>query len=356
MASYKVDPDGDVILVFENPQPAFNVQDDLEEHESYTPDRCLTCAIDDSDAESDTPEPEIASVTVPNPVDSEAEPNEPTEVWVSSRHLMLASPYFQRALSSNWIEGNSLQTQGSVRMALKDWDLEAMLILMNIIHGRVRSVPKTLPLEMLARMTVLIDFYGCNEAVEVFTDMWIADLSSTVPTTYSRDAVLWLCISSVFRRSTEFRISTSLALRHSKGPVPTLGLPIKSRIIDDIEQQRHKAVERLFRALDNLLDMLYHDRHGCSFECRAMLIGAISKEMHTRKLFKPTPREPFFGLSFATTVESIRRTRNPEWWATNHGGYPRDSRPHSCSLRDEIDPIIASLEKQMTGLKIECYN
>lgn len=40
-----------------------------------------------------------------------------------------------------------------------------MLILMNIIQGRNRSVPEIINLEMLARLAILVDYYDCHEVL-----------------------------------------------------------------------------------------------------------------------------------------------------------------------------------------------
>jgi len=152
-------------------------------------------------------------------------------VRVSSRHLMLASPYFSRMLKGKWKEGNTIQTTGFVSVEVEDVDADALVILMDIIHGRTRSVPKAVDLEMLAKMAVLVDMYECAEVVEIFTDMWIAHLQTALPSVYSRDAVLWICISWVFRQHDAFRSVTSAALKYSNGPIQPLGLPIPSRVV-----------------------------------------------------------------------------------------------------------------------------
>lgn len=47
------------------------------------------------------------------------------------------------------------------------------LILMMILHGRTRAVPRKISSKRLSEMAVLVDYYECYEAVEVFSDMWI---------------------------------------------------------------------------------------------------------------------------------------------------------------------------------------
>jgi len=84
---------------------------------------------------------------------------------------------------------------------------------------------------MLAKIAVLVDYYECLEVVEIFSRIWIDELKQTVPGTYSRDTMLWICISWVFRQSDQFHLATIAAAKHCRGPVQTMGLPIPDAVI-----------------------------------------------------------------------------------------------------------------------------
>ena len=112
------------------------------------------------------------------------------EMRVSSRPLILASPYFSRLLKGDWKESKGLQAQRCLRLEDSDWDADALEILMNIIHNRPRRVPKLISLEMLAKVAVLVDYYECLEVVEMFSPGWIARLKQNEPMLYSRDTML----------------------------------------------------------------------------------------------------------------------------------------------------------------------
>jgi hypothetical protein len=94
-------------------------------------------------------------------------------------------------------------------------------------------MPRRVSLELLAKIAVLVDYYGCYEAVEVFAELWLQELKSQrqLPAHVSRELVLWLCVSWVFGDADTFTSVTSTALQQSQGPLPTLGLPIPERII-----------------------------------------------------------------------------------------------------------------------------
>ncbi|KAH7196262.1 hypothetical protein BKA60DRAFT_612749 [Fusarium oxysporum] len=116
-------------------------------------------------------------------------------------------------------------------LTASDWDGEAFLLLMNILHHKTREVPRIIELEKLAKVAVLVDYYGCHEAVELWAETWISNLHSDMTESfYSRELLLKLTISWVFSDRQKFRSLTEVAIRTSRGPIPTLGLPIPNQI------------------------------------------------------------------------------------------------------------------------------
>jgi hypothetical protein len=157
--------------------------------------------------------------------------------YVSSRHLALASGFFKSALAKDgWLEGHPSAEDGKYHLSTADWDPEAFLILLRIFHLRNRDVPRSLTLEMLARIAVLVDYYRCSEAVEIFSEIWInaARSACPVPATYGRDLVLWMCIAWVFKLPAEFEQTTKAAIMQSETPtVQNMDLPIPGVVIGE---------------------------------------------------------------------------------------------------------------------------
>ncbi|KAH6699592.1 hypothetical protein EV126DRAFT_424282 [Verticillium dahliae] len=50
------------------------------------------------------------------------------------------------------------------------WNINATLILMNTVRGCGLSVPRSISLELLAEVAVLVDYYVCHETVGVYVD------------------------------------------------------------------------------------------------------------------------------------------------------------------------------------------
>ena len=147
---------------------------------------------------------------------------------VSSQHLITASPKFKSELTS-WSE--SLKGEdGFYHINTTDWDQEAFTILLNMLHLRFRQVPKSLSLELLAKVAMLVDYYRCWEAFDLIADLWITDLRKEhkIPQTYSRESMLWMLVSWVFKLDEVFSSTTKNALLQNDEPSVrdmALGIP-----------------------------------------------------------------------------------------------------------------------------------
>lgn len=156
---------------------------------------------------------------------------------VSSRHLILASAMFNSMLSSDtFSEGRILLSEGNLVVELSD-DPEVLIILMHIVHGMTRKVPRTVPLATLADLANLVEYYKLHEAVELFSDMWVTTLRPKVPLeTYDPKVVLrWLFISWVFQKGGDFEKMTRILIYESddglKDDVDNMRIPIPASII-----------------------------------------------------------------------------------------------------------------------------
>ncbi|ORY59945.1 uncharacterized protein BCR38DRAFT_328295, partial [Pseudomassariella vexata] len=237
-----------------------------------------------------------------------------TRMRLSSRHLMLASPYFDSMLKGPWQEGTK-EPGSDYSVYAEDWDSDALLILMYILHGRNRNVPRSVRLEMLAKFAVLVDYYKCHEAVELVAEMWISRLEHDLPKEYCRELVLWLFVSWVFSRADLFKVITGTILMESKGALQTLRLPIPEKLVDTIDQKRQESVEQILAVLHDLLLYLRDDRSGCTFECSSILLGALTKEMNTKGILSLERGSLLTGTSFNATMKAVLNIRSPRWYS-----------------------------------------
>lgn len=103
---------------------------------------------------------------------------------------MMASPRFKKMLSGDWVEAKTIHPDGYQHVELEGFNPEGTKIVLNILHEKTRRVPRTVDIELLAEIAVVVDDLECYEEVEVFSDMWIAESRASVPIEYDRDLIL----------------------------------------------------------------------------------------------------------------------------------------------------------------------
>jgi hypothetical protein len=265
---------------------------------------------------------------------------------VSSRHLCLASPIFRRQLEGPWKE--SIPNNESLyKIETSDWDIAALLILMNIIHGHHRDVPRSIDLETLAKIAILVDYYQCHEVTEIFAVIWMTNLEQNMPCSYGKESVILTFVSWVFSNAGIFQKMTALAIKESEGALETMLFPLPNAILTAIETERTKAIQQIFDALHLLRDSFYKD--SCSFECSAMLLGSLLKQLRSSGLGNLELTAPFYGHSVVRLGMTVSEFREPRWRSTPSCGWSYNS----CSLTDKIKAIVKQTLEALNGVKLE---
>ncbi|PHH85032.1 hypothetical protein CDD83_1003 [Cordyceps sp. RAO-2017] len=279
---------------------------------------------------------------------------------VSSRHLILASRVFRAMLEGPFKEG-SVPQSGRRQISASKWDPEALITLMNIIHGRHREVPRSLSLEALAHFAIVVDYYGCHEVVEVFANMWLKILERNRPSEYAKDCMLWLLTSWVFSHSDLFKCAMDMTLRQSRKLVVAMDLPIPGEVLSKIDQKRQEALTKFFEYVYNLFDSLCDQDH-CSLECSCMLLGHLTKELKRNGILSPRVTSPFDGHSVKTVRAMVKEFKTLENWDDDHcvatGLYYRDEQKSvpTCNARTYLDPVVKSMTEGFHGLKLDDFS
>ncbi|KAK2757355.1 hypothetical protein FQN54_004869 [Arachnomyces sp. PD_36] len=408
LQSFKLDPQGDAFLVMDRLADSISVKDpgdfdagpnipNLFSHykgENPQSDRprwshemdmnALFCALaqensaeiklaDKKDAGSSDlhqePQPEP-----PSPRDDVDSPHEKTppsdkggkplaatsryiEFRVSSKHLRLACPYFERMLGNGWLEGHNLQSGASNRVSVSNCDLRAFLVVLNIVHGRTRKVPFDVSLDLLFEIAIIVNYYECFEAVEVYLPYWFHGLEP-VPGSSSFDLIKWLCISWVFRKTNIFFRVTRILLRQGKGQLQHLNLPISKLVIDTIDGTRERAICRVYEILNETLWRLGGTELCCSFECDSAMLGTLVKELVNRRLlFQETTTPPFDGIRYSRLFESLLNIRSPDWSSYSDSEEHRlqHSGSQPCSLKNMITTPLWKLDRTVEGLSLQNF-
>ncbi|KOC17613.1 hypothetical protein AFLA70_304g001121 [Aspergillus flavus AF70] len=270
-------------------------------------------------------------------------------ILVSASHLTSVSPVFKSALEGTWKEGLTLRSAGSVNITVDGWDLEALLILLRICHCKHHQVPRTLGLELLAKITLLVDYYQCFDVLRFFADTWISCLAQSFPTQYSRDVLLWVWISWAWKMPALFKKATGLIISQATGSITSLGLPIPQRIIDDINVKRLEAIRHTFSSLDSLQTSLIEGKRGCSLGCRSIMLGTLILQRHSKGLLTPIGTAPrLVGLKAGDLVTKVCNFSLPEW----HSGGDRNGRAFNCH-RGIMSCLNSELELSLRGLDLQ---
>jgi hypothetical protein len=156
---------------------------------------------------------------------------------VSSGHLILASAIF-KALFHSGLPAGQTTSQPRAGINLPGDDSRAFEILMNIIHGHVGKVPEQVDLEMMAKLSVLVDKYQVWQVMDLYVKMWMLKLEDSIPTSYTPDIMAWLSISWVFKLREVFRGISRIAQQESTARLSDkrrMHLPIPHAIIGTVQ-------------------------------------------------------------------------------------------------------------------------
>lgn len=155
----------------------------------------------------------------------------PVRFRLSSRHLISASPYFKAMLTGPW-EENASRAHSLRTVSATGWDENALKLLMDIIHGNSQNIPRSIDLDLLAKVAVLVDYYKCYDVVKFYSDTWIGGLGGFIEyPPYSRNTVLVLFVSCVFFQPGTFQDMTHQAMLETQGPLQLLDLPFPGGLI-----------------------------------------------------------------------------------------------------------------------------
>jgi hypothetical protein len=156
---------------------------------------------------------------------------------VSSRHMMLASRYFEKLLSGNSKEATTLRSTRHVSIPLSA-DLDAMIVLLNIVHGVSRKVPRQVKLDTLSKLAMLVSVFGMIDAVQFFSDTWIDDFQRKgLPQSYDEKVLSLLFVFWVFDRPAEFKNMSRITQRECDENLDedAQNVPIPRNIIGKLE-------------------------------------------------------------------------------------------------------------------------
>ncbi|RLL94683.1 hypothetical protein CFD26_104925 [Aspergillus turcosus] len=356
---YELDPHGDVVFLFPTIDPGTSKFPGPKavRRESATPGQVTDGSVGRSSTSVTGTKAQGVTQKVGHRKLDNPEDTSVVGMRVSSKHLSLASPVFEKMFHGLWKEAQCLHA-GHVEIEM-DWqNMDAMLILMNVIHGHGPDIPRKVNLETLTEISILVDYYNCHEAINLASVLWIWHLRAGMAKEFCDDIVRWIWISWVFRLVDIFRSATYCAVTQSKGPISSLGLPIHHRIIDAIENRREHCIKTTLEALSRLVTDLRDGRKSCSFECDSFRLGALTKQLHTQGILGRLDEGTVPSISLDELKDFLTNIKSPAWCKVTkkrrrrdedqHRG-ASDALEHSCNLQSLIEPILSNMTHHMKG-------
>jgi hypothetical protein len=167
--------------------------------------------------------------TPPPGSDDEDEADVQLRLLVSSQHLKLASPVFRELLK---------ESAPKKTLHVKGWNPEALLIVMDVIHGHHHEVPRSVSLKTLVDIAFIVVHYQLQEIVEVFGQIWLPNLEEAFPTSHGKESIVFLFLAWVFSAKGLFKKMSELAVLNSEGPLDTMGLPIPESVLSELNSSK----------------------------------------------------------------------------------------------------------------------
>ncbi|KAJ5746583.1 hypothetical protein N7520_011765 [Penicillium odoratum] len=313
-------------------------------------------AVEESAAEEPTvEEPAAEEPTVEEPAAEEPDAEEPAvkdnspdfldsscfRIQVSAKHMMFASPVFKNILTGGWKESIDYMKEGSVEVTAESWNLEALLIVLRAIHGQHYDIPEKLTLEMLAQVAAIADYYKCKERLHILKGIWINNMKESVPTTFSRELILWLWIACFLPNSKK-----QLRLRCHRVMVGLI-------VGDSLCPTAQEALDSLVTLLHETRDAFIHGSRGCCYECRSIMYGALTMQMQSNNLLSPKPETPFPNLSYHSLVRRVLAFTSPQWCVSSRG-YARYQSDHDCPDAC-FEFVFTMLKDSLEGLELRNF-
>ncbi|KAF4455750.1 hypothetical protein F53441_1949 [Fusarium austroafricanum] len=342
---FTFDPRADTLLILRNPNAHLHEENEAQVDSEPEYERLDEAGLAETKTRRDSPMTLDNDQSYPRGSLDDGSSTQ-VEFRVSSRHLSLASPFFRAMLESRFKESQP-NDQGLYEVQASDWDAEAFVILLDIIHGHHRDVPKRISVETLSHIAIIVDYYGCHEIMELVFAAWISYLGP--PEDFvNHDPLRWLFISWVFRQEALFTIATRMLLLYDNGKY-VVDLPIPQPILDKIDDNRQFVLNTLFGHLYNFQQDLLEGKAGCSETCASMLLGSLMKQMRTRGLTAIKPTMPFDGWRVEDARSLILGLAAPPWRV------PGRSTDHPCTLNKSLSPRVNQVLAHAKGLELKDF-
>lgn len=247
---------------------------------------------------------------------------------------------------------------GRVHLVLEGVDADAVVAVLNIVHGRAGKgrVPKTVTLEALARIAVVVDQFKLQDAVEAHAERWLEALhgEASLETASARDLLLWAYVAYVFENAAVFEAATRLLAPQLAGPLPALAnLPLRPVIAHDLDVQRQavvaQALDVVYGAVDALVTI--EDDEDDTYNTDAFYLGSLLRALRRHGAYSAVPPPPpYAGVSVAALSTAAHEAQTAVFrLALRVGDLTRSNRTNNVL---QLAPRLDALRHGATGLRL----
>ncbi|KAF4956616.1 hypothetical protein FGADI_3768 [Fusarium gaditjirri] len=313
---------------------------------------------------------------------------------VSSHHMKLASPVFDKMLNGPWSESTSPKptstpastpepaslgsSDGSVGETAKvspvekfpsssaittspswhfptreviahAWNPDALLLVLNVIHGMNDEFPLVTSVEFLAEVAAVTDYYQCQRGMQLAAEVWRQTMYG-LPLRYGKRCVLWLSIAWCFGWKDVFFRLAHFFIQHSEGLylIKSNALPVIA-ILEILDAKRQECITRVITRLTELAEQLLDGRAGCGHRCSSMLLGSLLRERQDLSLLDPELPSPYTGYSFYEYTKKIASFRVMDW---GYIGWEQSATAHNCTIMTLMEPLLKSIDADIKDFDI----
>ncbi|KAK5094382.1 hypothetical protein LTS08_008601 [Lithohypha guttulata] len=359
------DPAGDVVLIVETHQEIFPISFEVpvETTSIYNTLQNDVLANDDPAATANAIM-HYSSVNVSSRqhevVSSQSAKNTRTvRMKVPSKHLAFASPVFAGMIS---VRGQDESDDTWTEIPLAGDDIHALKILLNIIHGHHRKVPRKVERPMLWEALRLIDKYEFHEVTEVFTDIWYGELRQKLPTGPDNDLASWIYSCSELNQTADLENTTRNAILETDCSFPSRQeAQLPYWILETMQARRRSVLSKILSTLSKLVEMYEGPRRMCHqvVDCDALALGKLIRGLKSARLY-PIPELATLTTSPKDLMKSIRDIElaplcnSSRKKGYKHSGFLQDDdeRLSVLHLDQELRDLLIRTEAQVQGLEL----
>ncbi|KAL6695680.1 hypothetical protein J3F84DRAFT_374986 [Trichoderma pleuroticola] len=342
--------------------------------------------LQDANYHPASPSDTVKEAASENQSENQSESQSENQFLVSKKHLMLASPRAGKVLEGSFKEATPGE-DGLFRWEFEPiFDPKAFEIVMKIIHGQTRYIPRKIDLALLSQITAIVDDLECHHAIWFFAKGWLNQVESLIPSKICEDLMRWMLVSFVFEEPEIFKKATTTAILYSTDVIPTFNLPIRPKVLEDMSVKRGNILSHLFALLSDVEYQLLGESIGCNKGCRAMLLGTLSQGLRSSSL-SPFPSSPYVSLSISSTLQKVKAIESLDyyceeeditgqtsgvwilqskplsrgkraqmhWLGRNDEPLPSKLGRHKCRLEDHLNRLVDTTTSEIQGLELAKY-